>query len=87
MPSDVGVVSRESHQEVDEREDDEDTGGCSHQEHHLCVLDEVNAELFDLQLSLHQQVDLLGALREHEVEGVEVYTASVPLYFCCAADT
>ena len=32
---DVGVVSGERHQEVDQGHDDQHTGGCGDQEHHL----------------------------------------------------
>ena len=72
---------------MDEREDDEDAGGGGHEEHQLRVLDKVNTELLDLQLALHPHVDVLGALREEEVERVEVYDSFPPLYLLCAADT
>ena len=72
---------------MDEREDDEDAGGGGHEEHQLRVLDKVNTELLDLQLTLHPHVDILGALREEEVERVEVYDSFPPLYLLCAADT
>ena len=72
---------------MDEREDDEDAGGRGHEEHELRVLDKVNAELLDLQLALHSHVDVLGALREEEVERVEVNDSFPPLNLLCAADT
>ena len=72
---------------MDQGEDDEDAGGRGHQEHELRVLDEVDAELLDLQLTLHPHVDVLRSLREEEVEWVEVYDALPPLYLLCAADT
>ena len=49
---------------------------------HMCL----NAELLDLELPLHQHVDFLRSLGKHEVEWVEVYTASVPLDLLCATD-
>ena len=87
VSSDVSVVGRESHQEVDQGEDDEDAGGGGHEEHQLRVLDKINTELLDLQLALHSHVDVLGALREEEVERVEVNDSFPPLNLLCAADT
>ena len=67
---------------------------CMHQMHHSCNviginskanLDVVNTEELDLCLALDLHVDPLAALGEHEVEGVEVDLASVPLNLLCAA--
>ena len=67
---------------------------CMHQMHHSCNviginskanLDVVNTKELDLCLALDLHVDPLAALGEHEVEGVEVDLASVPLNLLCAA--
>ena len=73
---DVGVVGGQGHEEVDEGDDHQGAGHCGQDEHHLgeesgqitltawphlSPLYVVYAELFDLELSLHQQVHLLSA--------------------------
>ena len=87
MSSNVCVVSGERHQEMDQGEDDEDTGGCGHQEHQLRVLDKVNTELLDLQLALHPHVDVLRALGKEKVEWVEVDDSFPPFNLLSTADT
>ena len=102
MTPDVCIVGGERHQKVDQGQDDQSTGGGGNQEHHLqhhhhrvehlhlshlSPLHKVNAELLDLLVALHQHVDALRPLREQEVEGVEVNTASIPLYLLCATHT
>ena len=87
MSSNVCVVSGERHQEMDQGEDDEDTGSCGHQEHQLRVLDKVNTELLDLQLALHPHVDVLRALGKEKVEWVEVDDSFPPFNLLSTADT
>ena len=86
MSSDMNIVAGERHQEVDQRQDDLDTGGGGDEEHDLRSLNIVNAELLDLW-TLHQHVHSLRSLGEEEVEWIKVYGSLIPLNLLCAANT
>lgn len=89
LPADVSVVGSEGHQEVDEGENDQGARHRRQDEHHLCPLHVVNAELLHLKLAFYQQVFFLSICGEKEVQWVEIddpITVPVPLNLVCAAD-
>ena len=64
MSPNMSIVSRESHQEMDQGQDHQHAGHCGKDEHDLRPLHIVLTEHLDLCLALHQHVHLLCACNQ-----------------------
>ena len=68
VSSNMSVICRQGHQEVNQRQDDDEAGHCGKDEHQCGVLDKVDTKQLDLPRSADLHVVAQSSCRREEGE-------------------